>query len=96
MIASISTVKVQDGRGDEFEHLVADMAVKVRSSEPGTLLYQLTKSQSDPNTFKFMELYKDQDALTHHGQTNHYGEFVRQAGPLLAAAPDVETLDAIV
>jgi quinol monooxygenase YgiN len=96
MIASISTVKVQDGKGAEFESIVADMTAKVRASEPGTLLYQLTKSRSGANTFKFMELYKDQDAFTSHDETDHYKELLRKAGPLLAAPPDVEMLDAIV
>ena len=50
MIASISIVKVQDGKGAEFERLVADMTAKVRANEPGNLLYQLTKSRSDANT----------------------------------------------
>jgi hypothetical protein len=63
MIASISIVKVQGGKGAEFERLVADMTAKVRANEPENLLYQLTKSRSDANTFKFMELYKDEEAL---------------------------------
>ena len=96
MIASISIVKVQDGKGAEFERLVADMTAKVRANEPANLLYQLTKSRSDANTFKFMELYKDEDALARHNQTDYYKELIRKAGPLMAAPPDVETLDAIV
>ena len=96
MIASISIVKVQDGKGAEFERLVADTTAKVRANEPGNLLYQLTKSRSDANTFKFMELYKDEDALARHIQMDYYKELVRKGGPLMAAPPDVEMLDAIV
>jgi quinol monooxygenase YgiN len=43
-----------------------------------------------------MELYKDEDALARHNQTDYYKELIRKAGPLMAAPPDVETLDAIV
>jgi quinol monooxygenase YgiN len=43
-----------------------------------------------------MELYKDEDALARHNRTDYYNELIRKAGPLMAALPDTETLDAIV
>ena len=36
-------VKVQEGKGAEFERLVADITAKVRANEPENLLYQLTE-----------------------------------------------------
>jgi quinol monooxygenase YgiN len=95
MIASTSTLKIQDGKAAEFESAVAAMTAKVRANEPGNLLYQLTKSRSDANTYKFLELYKDQDALTRHNQTEYYKELMSKAGTLLAAPPNLETLDGI-
>jgi quinol monooxygenase YgiN len=95
MIASTSTLKIQDGKTAEFEALVAVMTAKVRANEPGTVLYQLTKSRVDANTYRFLELYKDQDAFTRHGQTEYYKELMSNTGSLLAASPDVEMFDAI-
>ena len=95
MIASTSTVKIQDGKAAEFETLVAVTAAKVRANEPGTLLYQLTKSRSDANTYKFLELYQDQDAFTRHGQSAYYKDLMSKAASVLAAPPKVEMLDAI-
>lgn len=95
MIGLIATLKVQDGKGGDLENVFRDLAAKVKANEPGCLLYQLTKSRTDPNVYKVMELYKDQDAATHHSGTDYF----KAAGPKLAAcfaaAPDIERLDAV-
>ncbi|HEY1426336.1 MAG TPA: putative quinol monooxygenase [Caulobacteraceae bacterium] len=95
MIGIIATLKVQDGKGAEFEGIFNDLAGQVRANEPGNLLYQLTKSRADPNTYKVLELYKDQDALTHHGQTDYFRAAGPKMGPCLAGRPDIEMLDAV-
>ena len=96
MIGVLAILKVQDGKGAEFEAVFRELATRVRANEPGNLLYQLTKSRSDGNTYKVMELYKDQDALTSHGQTEHFKELGRKMGPCLNGRPEVELLDAVV
>jgi quinol monooxygenase YgiN len=95
MIASTSTLKIQNGKAGEFEAAVAVMAAKVKANEPGTVLYQLTKSRADANTYRFFELYKDQGAFTHHGQAEYYKELMSKAGSLLAAPPNVEMFDTV-
>jgi quinol monooxygenase YgiN len=95
MLGIVATIKVQDGKGPEFESIFAELAGKVRANEPGNIFYQLTKSRSDANTYKVLELYRDQDALTHHSGTDHYRELGRKMGPCLAGRPEVEILDAL-
>ncbi|HEV7157961.1 MAG TPA: putative quinol monooxygenase [Caulobacteraceae bacterium] len=95
MLGIVATIKVQDGKGEEFEAIFAELAGKVRANEPGNLLYQLTRSRGDANTYKVLELYRDQDALTHHSGTDHFRELGRKMGPCLAGRPEVEILDAI-
>ncbi len=95
MIGIIATLKVQDGKGPEFEGVFTGLAEQVRANEPGNRLYQLTKSRADPNTYKVLELYADQDALTHHGQTDYFRAAGAKMGPCLAGRPDVELLDAV-
>jgi quinol monooxygenase YgiN len=95
MLAIVATIKVQDGKGPDFEAVFAQLAAKVRANEPGNLLYQLTRSRADANTYKVLELYKDQDAIAHHGGTDYFREIGRQMGPFMAGRPDVETLDAV-
>ena len=85
----------QGPRTHEFETLVAAVTAKVRANEPGNVLYLLTKSRVDDNTYRFLELYKDQEAFTRHGQTEYYKDMMSKAGSLVAAAPNVEIFDAV-
>lgn len=94
-IGIIATIKVQDGKGAEFEKVFTDLAKQVRANEPGNLAYQLTKSRTDPNTYKVLELYKDQDAVTHHGGTEYFRAAGPKMGPCLAGRPEIEYLDGV-
>jgi quinol monooxygenase YgiN len=94
-IGVIATLKIQDGKAGEFEAFFTELARQVRGNEPGNLAYQLTKSRTDANTYKVLELYQDQDALTQHGGTDYF----KAAGPkfagVLAGRPDIEYLDGV-
>jgi quinol monooxygenase YgiN len=94
-VGVIATLKIQEGKNEEFEAFFGELQNQVRANEPGNIAYQLTKSRSDPQTYKVLELYKDQDALTHHGGT----EYFKAAGPkfmgVLAGRPDIEYLDGV-
>ena len=95
MIGVIATLRIKDGSAEAFEKGFSDLAAQVRSKEPGNLAYQLCKSRTEPNTYKVLELYKDQDALTHHGQTDYFKAAGAKMGPCLAGRPDIEMLDAV-
>ncbi len=96
MIGVVATLKVQEGKGSEFEAVFLELAAKVKANEPGNLAYQLTRSRTEPNTYKVLELYKDQDALTAHGGTDYFKDLGRKMGAFMAGRPDVEYLDAVV
>jgi quinol monooxygenase YgiN len=96
MLAIIATIKVQAGKGAEFEAVFNQLSGHVREKEPGAIVYQLTKSRTEPDTYKVLELYTDQDALAHHGGTDYFKDFGRQMGPFMAGRPEVEILDAVV
>ncbi|XGU18126.1 putative quinol monooxygenase [Rhodococcus sp. 3Y1] len=72
MIAVIADITVKDGSGEQFEAVVAELAEKVRTEEPGTVLYQLIRSKTDTNSYKFMELYQDGAAIKAHGSSEHF------------------------
>ncbi len=95
MIGVVAVLRVQDGKGEELEAIFKELAAKVKENETGALMYQLTKSRAEPNTYKVLELYKDQDALTHHGQTDYFKELGRKMGPCMAGRPEVELLDGV-
>jgi len=96
MIGIVATIKVQDGKQADFEAVFLELTGKVRQNEPGNLLYQLTKTRTDPTVYKVVELYKDQDSLTAHGGSDYFRELGRKMGPFMAGRPDIEYLDAVV
>ena len=95
MIGVIATLRIQEGKAEEFEAVFRDLGAQVRANEPGNLAYQLTKSRTEPNTYKVLELYTDQDALTHHGGTDYFRAAGPKLGPCLAGRPEIEYLDAV-
>ena len=95
MIGIVATLKVQEGKNAEFEGVFRDLAAQVRASEKGNLAYALTKSRSDPNTYKVLELYTDQAAVDHHGQTDYFRAAGPKLGPCLAGRPEIEYLDGV-
>ena len=94
-IGVIATLKIQEGKTEEFEAFFGDLAKQVRANEPGNLAYQLTRSRTEPTTYKVLEVYADQDALTHHGGTDYFKAAAPKFGAVLAGRPDVEYLDGV-
>jgi quinol monooxygenase YgiN len=94
-IGIIATIKVQDGKNAEFEGVFTALAAQVRANEPGNLAYQLTKSRTDPNTYKVLELYTDEDAVKLHGGTEYFKAAGPKMGPCLAGRPEIEYLDGV-
>jgi len=92
-IGVIATLKIQDGKNAEFEAFFGELAKQVRANEPGNLAYQLTQSRTEPQTYKVLELYADQDALTQHGGTDYFKAAGPKFGAVLAGRPDIEYLD---
>ena len=94
MIGIIATLRIAEGKTAEFEAAFAKANEIVRANEPGCLLYQLTRSRTEPNVYKVMELYKDEDAFALHRDGEH-----RKAAPpitgMFDGRPDIEFLDAV-
>ncbi len=96
MIGVVATLKVQEGKGPDFEAVFLELAGKVRAGEPGNIIYQLTRSRTEAWTYKVLELYTDQEALTSHGQTDYFKDLGRKMGAFMAGRPEIELLDAVV
>jgi quinol monooxygenase YgiN len=94
-IGVIATLKVQSGKGQEFEQVFGDLAAQVRANEPGNKLYQVFKSRKEADTYVVMEVYQDQPALEAHGKSDHFKAAGPKLGPTLAGRPDIHYLDSI-
>jgi quinol monooxygenase YgiN len=95
VIGVIAIIKAQAGKGAEFEAVATELAAKVRENEPGNKLYQLTKSRTEPDTYKVLELYVDQDAVAAHRAAPHFRELGRKMGEFMDGRAEVEVLDAL-
>ncbi len=94
-IGVIATLKVQDGKGGEFETVFRDLMAQVKANEPGNLMYQVVKSRTDALTYVVMELYADQAALEAHGKSDHFKAAGPKIAPTLGGRPDIQYLDSI-
>jgi quinol monooxygenase YgiN len=95
MIGVIATMSVQEGKAVAFEQVARELAAQVRANEPGILVYRLTKGRDHPNTYRFMEVYRDQTTAEQHSRTPYFAELFGKLQALLSKAPEIEVLDAI-
>ncbi len=95
MIGVVATLTAADGKGADLEAVFADLAAKVKANESGCLMYQLTKSRTEPNVYKVLELYASEEALKHHGSTDYFKAAGPGIGACLGGRPSVEYLDAV-
>jgi quinol monooxygenase YgiN len=86
MLGTIATIKVKEGQGAEFEKVALELVKKVNENEKGCLLYQLYHGE-EPNTYVFMERYKDQAAVEEHRGTEYYKTLGRAMGPFMDGRP---------
>lgn len=94
-IGIIATLKVQEGKNNEFEKAFSELAEKVLANEDGALFYALHRSQSDPQVYKVLEQYRTEADLNAHRETEYFKTIGGALGPMLAGAPEIETLDSV-
>lgn len=95
MIAVIAILRAKPDKAQEFERLFTQLAGQVRANESGNITYQLCRSRTEPNTYKVLELYRDEEALEAHRASDHFRAAGPELGDVLDGRPDIELLDAI-
>ncbi|MFE3188446.1 putative quinol monooxygenase [Nocardia sp. NPDC059240] len=95
MIAIIADLSIIEGRGVEFELLVAGLVEQVANNEPGNLMYRLLRSQTEPDQYSLVEIYTDAAALAAHLGSQHFQSGARKLAEFFAAAPKVRNFDAV-
>ena len=94
-IGVIATITIQEGKNAEFEQLFTALTEQVLANEPGAIFYALHRTKSDSQVYKVLEQYVNQEALKAHGKTEYFLAASQKMGALVAAAPDLEVLDAV-
>lgn len=94
MIAVIATIRVQDDKAAEFEAAVRELETLV-NAEPGCRMYKMTRSRTEPNTYKNIELFVDQVAIDSHVASEHFQTLVPRMSALVGGESHVDFLDTI-
>jgi quinol monooxygenase YgiN len=93
MIAVIAKLNVAEGKEADFEKHMLGLAEQVRANEPGNHLYTLCKDAD--GKYLVMELYESEEALTAHGQSDHFKAAGAGFAGLMAGAPDIQRLEVV-
>ncbi len=78
MIYLIATLKIKPGSLPEFID-AAKTCIDATRQEPGCISYDLTQSQTDPDTLYFVENWENQAAVDAHFNAPHFKVW-REAG----------------
>lgn len=95
-VGLLATITIQEGKNAEFEEAFLDLTELVRANEPGNVFYALHRSLTDSQVYKVMEQYDSSEALDAHGKTDYFREANKRLAGMVAAAPEIEILDAVV
>ncbi len=83
MLVYLVKVKVKEDRIEEFkEATVRNHRATVR--EPGNYRFDVLQSQEDPTSFTLYEVYKSEDAVQAHKETEHYLEWRETVAEMMA------------
>lgn len=66
MIAAVATMYVQPEKAEAFEEVVRALERQVADHEPGFFLYRMARDRKDPNTYRSLEIFRDQSAIDFH------------------------------
>jgi quinol monooxygenase YgiN len=78
MIVLVARYYGKTGTGDQILEALQEMAPQVKSLEPGCVMYQVSRSNENPNNFLLYEQYVDQAALDAHRAMPHFNEIVEE------------------
>jgi quinol monooxygenase YgiN len=91
MLAIVATLRVKAGSEADFEAVAKELVAKVNANEPGCELYQLHRSD-DPQTYYFLERYRDMAAIEFHRSTPHFKELGAKMGAFMEGRPQIVRL----
>ncbi len=95
MLTVVATLKVAEGKNAEFEAAFRKGVAEVKANEPDVLYYELVRSQNDPQTYRAIEVYKDDTAFAAHLASDHFKALGGALKTCLAERPVMEKHDDI-
>lgn len=94
-VGVIAKLTVLPGKNAEFEGIFTRLVAEVNAKESECNFYALHQCRTDPQVYRVLEQYASEEALAAHGKTDYFRSLGAELGPCMAAAPEIEYLDAI-
>ena len=69
--------------------------IKGSREEEGNVFYTLNRSKKEPNTFAFIECWKNEEAIAFHNQTEHFTSIVPKLAEFCEKPGEVELFDEV-
>jgi quinol monooxygenase YgiN len=92
MIALLVRFDLARGEEAAFDALLATTCAGIRTHEPGTLVYAVTRDPGRPSTRTLFEVYRDEAAFRAHEAQPHVRAFLDARSAHLAGPIVVERL----
>lgn len=86
-------IEIKPGQSAAFEAAFAALSVKVRASEPDTLVYRLFRLAGSETSYRVVESYRSKDALANHAKNPETRAEMRSLGPFMAGVLAIEVLE---
>jgi quinol monooxygenase YgiN len=93
MIIIHAFIKVDPKRRQEFLEQARRVAIPSQAEE-GNISYHYYEDPEQPNTFVFLEKWKDETAIKQHEETSHFKNFVKDVQELLLEPIHAELYEA--
>jgi quinol monooxygenase YgiN len=87
-----ATLRVKPGKLNEFRNLVHLNEPQVQA-EPGFVSSQVFRTKEDPNVFKVLQIFADDEAWRLHGERVGAPEFKDPLMEVLVGAPEAVFLE---
>lgn len=93
MTCFIATLKVKPGQEAAFERLQTELSQLTHGSEPGTLVYDVLRSRTNPGVYVVYARFKDEAAFQFHQATPFHERLVPPILATLGADMDLQFYD---
>lgn len=93
MVAVTALLRAKEGREQELEALLRELAGAVASNEPGCASWWPVRSKHDSRLYLLIERYTDDGALADHANAEHYVEAIPGLMDCLEGPPQLALFD---
>jgi quinol monooxygenase YgiN len=84
MRAIVATLTAKPGMEAEFQKQMTAQAQRCLANEPGCLQFDVVQDPKNTTRFVMLEIYKDDEAIKAHQDSQHFKDFRSVVGELVA------------